>query len=82
MSSLIYSHNGDHCTGKCDANCYDAKHPECNCICGGMNHGVGQQKAIDNTKEWAEKWIEKWKLDHPDDIVNIDPDKILQGKLF
>jgi hypothetical protein len=32
----------------CDANCYGAIHIECDCICGGVNHGVGLWQAIKN----------------------------------
>jgi hypothetical protein len=41
----------------CNASCYNAKppselkdttHPVCICICGGANHGVGQQRAFAN----------------------------------
>lgn len=37
----------------CNSACYDAGGPagECQCICGGMNHGVGLSKAVKNTKE-------------------------------
>jgi len=34
--------------GRCDAKCYDAKTPRCDCICGGANHGVGRNQAIEN----------------------------------
>jgi len=34
--------------GRCDANCYDAKGTECHCICGGANHGVGFEVAIED----------------------------------
>lgn len=26
---------------RCDATCYDAKHDDCDCICGGANHRKG-----------------------------------------
>jgi len=39
---------------RCDARCYTAKHPKCTCICAGINHGVGPNTAIDNTREHAE----------------------------
>ena len=38
---------------RCDARCHDAKREECECICGGMNHGVGYAKAIENTHNVA-----------------------------
>lgn len=31
---------------RCDANCYNAKHPECKCVCGGLNHGKGYNWAV------------------------------------
>ena len=36
---------------RCDAKCYDAKCPDCDCVCGGRNHGAGLKKAMDNTRE-------------------------------
>jgi hypothetical protein len=35
-------------TRKCDARCFDAKTWGCHCICGGSNHGVGLEKALQN----------------------------------
>lgn len=32
-------------TRKCDAGCYNAEKPECDCICKGKNHGVGLNQA-------------------------------------
>jgi len=43
----VYKHSG--CVGRCDANCHEAKSPECTCICGGANHGVGIKQAMANT---------------------------------
>jgi alpha-galactosidase/6-phospho-beta-glucosidase family protein len=47
--------------GRCDAKCYNAVEDECQCCCGGVNHGVGLKRAIDNTTrkyneiiEWAQ----------------------------
>lgn len=42
--------------GRCDANCYEATEPECDCICGGANHGKGIEKAVDITIERADEW--------------------------
>lgn len=64
--TLIAVHNSDGCVGRCDAKCYDAKEPACHCICGGKNHGVKQNKAIENTRKLAEEWIEKCKQEHPE----------------
>jgi hypothetical protein len=48
-------HNSDGCQGRCDAKCYNATQPICDCICHGMNHGKGLQAALDNTGMVAEK---------------------------
>jgi len=36
-------------TGRCDANCYNAKGTKCTCVCAGINHGLGRNQAINNT---------------------------------
>ena len=83
MSCLIYQSNGDHCTGKCDANCYNATSPVCTCVCGGKNHGVGLTQAVENTRLYAEEMIEQYaaanNLDKKSFSVNPD---IYQLKLF
>jgi hypothetical protein len=35
---------------RCDAKCYNAHKAECKCICGGVNHGVGREAAMANTR--------------------------------
>ena len=32
-------------TGRCDAKCYNAKSKKCKCVCLGLNHGKGLEKA-------------------------------------
>lgn len=59
MTTLIAVYNSEGCQGRCDAKCYDAGEPDCDCICGGRNHGAGKQQAIDNTRELAESWLEQ-----------------------
>jgi hypothetical protein len=59
----VYKSGGDRgsvCVGRCDARCYEAKDANCDCICGGRNHGSGQQKAMDNTRELFENWIKEY----------------------
>lgn len=60
MATLIAVYNSDGLVGRCDAKCYNAKHPTCDCICGGKNHGAGFQKAMDNTRELFEPWVEAY----------------------
>lgn len=57
MTTLVSVHNSEGCVGRCDARCYEAQGPDCDCVCGGKNHGAGLEKAMENTREWAEEWI-------------------------
>ena len=57
---LIEVRNSEGIVGRCDAKCYNTEGPDCDCICGGKNHGAGQQQAMDNTREMAEQWIEEY----------------------
>lgn len=34
----------------CDEKCYNAHEPECDCVCGGINHGIGLARAIANVE--------------------------------
>ena len=63
MTMLIAVYTGDGCEGRCDAKCYNAWGPECHCICRGVNHGVGRQEAIANTRDMAESWLERARAD-------------------
>lgn len=79
--TLIYTGNSQGCTGKCDANCYEATQPECKCVCGGRNHGVGHKKALDNTRKYCDVMIEDWNKSHPGESVTI-PGETLQLTFF
>ena len=35
----------------CGRDCYLQRVGNCHCICGGLNHGVGRQQAINNSKQ-------------------------------
>lgn len=41
----------------CDARCYSAIGPDCNCVCGGMNHKVGYEQALANTQALARNMV-------------------------
>ena len=58
MTTLIAVYNSEGRVGRCDARCYEAAEPDCDCICGGRNHGAGREQAIDNTRELAGSWID------------------------
>jgi len=58
MTTLIEVEARDGTIQRCDARCYGASPDEqCNCICGGNNHGVGFVDAHNNTFEHAQAWI-------------------------
>jgi hypothetical protein len=58
MVTLISYQSSGGDQGRCDAKCYKAQEPDCDCICGGRNHGAGIEQALDNTRELAGSWIE------------------------
>ncbi len=60
MTTLIAVYTNDGCVGRCDAKCYNATHPDCDCICGGRNHGAGLDQAVENTTELAERWLDDY----------------------
>jgi len=72
MSTLMSTGNSSGETGRCDAKCYDAKYPHCNCCCGGRNHSAGIGKAIQNTTEYANEMIKEWKSKHPEDHFKVE----------
>ena len=57
--------------GRCDARCYGATHPDCDCVCRGMNHGKGLRQAADNTQRLADQWVDTWRQEHPDAQVQM-----------
>lgn len=77
--TLISVYNSDGCVGRCDSRCYNATSPDCDCICGGRNHGAGLERAQDNTREHARKILETWEGEHPDDVVRFEA---IQQELF
>jgi len=61
MATLITFQTGDGHKRQCTAKCYCAKGPQCDCICGGMNHGAGPQRAAQNTTNLSEDWVNQIK---------------------
>lgn len=86
--TLMSSYNSSGLVGRCDARCYNAEHPDCHCICGGRNHGVGEKAAMDNTREYCEEMVEAYRIKMRGILgeMNIDvaklPDLNAQLKLF
>jgi len=83
MATMIAVYDSNGCIGRCDAKCHEAEQPECDCICGGVNHGVGQKQAEINTRSMVE---EKLRENLPRDLRGQETTvKILQdrtGELF
>ncbi len=61
MATLIKAKSSDGHQRFCSAKCYNAKGPNCTCICGGMNHGVGPEQAAQNTQEMSQEWVNQVK---------------------
>ena len=60
MPTLILEHGTQgKSRGQCDSRCYNAKSAVCLCCCGGKNHGIGLQRAIDNTRAMTEELLQK-----------------------
>ena len=73
MSTLIavYDTTGT-CIGRCDAKCHDAHDPNCDCICGGENHGVGRDQALTNTRTRHRTWLTTFATTRGLDRANLD----------
>jgi hypothetical protein len=64
MTTLLAVYGSEGLIGRCDAKCYEATHPDCVCICGGRNHGVGRSRAIAQTREQALAWVSTFSQAH------------------
>ncbi len=71
MTTLISVYNSGGCVGRCDARCHNALSDTCDCVCGGMNHGVGLRRAVSNTQEYAEDMVRKYASEKNLDRNNI-----------
>ena len=69
MPVLLTSSDG----GRCDARCYNAHGGDCNCCCGGMNHGRGLERAMQNVRVLIAGQVEV-----PEEIKQ----QLNQGSLF
>lgn len=60
MPALITVYRNAKPVASCGTKCYNAKTPNCSCICGGLNHGVGFAKAVQNTTKSAKALARKY----------------------
>lgn len=81
MSTMISTRSSSGESRRCDAKCHDATEEKCDCVCGGINHGVGEKQAADNTKELAERMIETIKQQDPAVQVSLG-EQLRQIDLF
>lgn len=72
MATLIAVYTSAGCVGRCDARCYTAKDHACDCICQGVNHGTGRQRATDNTVAMADRWATTYTRRHRLRGVRVD----------
>lgn len=58
--------------GRCDARCYNAKHQECTCVCGGRNHGGSMRQAAANMANglFVGAMLAQWGSDGMNVVVN------------
>lgn len=71
MTVLIAVYAAGGCVGRCDARCYDAASGDCDCICGGANHGAGIERAASNTRDQAEQWVKRYCKDQISDAYGV-----------
>lgn len=57
MTAVLTIRAGGSVAGSCGKSCYDAEHPKCRCICIRLNHGVGLEQAIANTRAHHADWL-------------------------
>lgn len=83
--TVLAAYDGQgNCLGRCDDRCHSAQTPpsSCQCICGGKNHGQGLTKALENTREQAQAWLEDFKEAHPDLAFHKMDPAVRQLSLF
>lgn len=71
MATLITVGHSSGEQRRCDAKCYNATSPECDCVCGGTNHGIGLKAATANTEAIAKNLLKEYKEKYPDRKIEI-----------
>lgn len=70
VTTIVTATNSNGTTGRCDAKCHDAKGVRCNCICGGVFHGVSPPLITEHM--WSQFWAHMTE-NHPGTLVNLKP---------
>ena len=64
MATLATYRRGRDAISRCDASCYDGDDDRCVClICRGANHGVGFERAVEQTRHIVALWYAARVLD-------------------
>jgi hypothetical protein len=58
----VYKENGE-CIGRCDSKCHDAENDFCDCVCGGLYHGINHTPSVFPSREKLRD-----QLDHLQDL--------------
>jgi len=73
MATLItMTKSGGGPTRSCDGRCHEAKGSKCTCICGGVNHGIGHKKAVENVRKVYEDLLDT----DPTARIHCDPEQL------
>jgi hypothetical protein len=59
VATILEVRGSDGSVRRCDERCYSASQEDCDCVCGGVNHGVGQKRAIEFSRELTDEDILK-----------------------
>lgn len=81
MASLLIVRRGRDVVGQCDANCYEARHDVCTCVCEGANHGKGLEEARVITRLLHQVWLDRILAEHQDVVFELG-DGVTQLPLF
>jgi hypothetical protein len=73
VAALLTVYRGGDIVGRCDAKCYLATCKDCDCICTGLNHSAGLQRATDQTRALAEEWVQRARAEGRIDAFGLDP---------
>lgn len=60
-STLIALYLGRDLVGRCDVNCWGGTDARCECVCGTLNHGVGLERAIEQTRSMVALWLDEYR---------------------
>lgn len=56
-STLLALYLGRDLVGRCDVNCWGGTDARCECLCNGLNHGIGLDAAVEQTRRMVDEWI-------------------------